>query len=283
MSYQRILVHLDDSEAGRKRFQSAQKLAQQFQATVNALYVQTAAPAVSTFSEVSAMSVSPQLTAETQKHQELEEERLASVREFLSKQSEVSTHLQVFQEPLGESLLRYCRCHDLIILGTEFNFLDQALISLFGSLARIATDSGRPLLVLPDDCQFNLPFMQGVLHWNGSQESARALSDALPLLAHCQSMTTLMTEPLESPADWPETEQSALAAYLHSHSIQSNFHTALKDKQEAGLWILEQAAEEASSLVVLGAYGHSKLDELMHGSLTRKLLKESPVPLLLSH
>ena len=77
---------------------------------------------------------------------------------------------------------------------------------------------------------------------------------------------------------------SLVQQYLYEHSIRSDAHLRPSDPEKhVADAIIEQSEELGTGMIVAGAFGHNRLREMLLGSVTRELLKKSPVPLLLAH
>ncbi|HYD70238.1 universal stress protein [Azospirillum sp.] len=171
------------------------------------------------------------------------------------------------------ALARHGRLCDLIVLprhrgnattvhGPQFN------AALF--------ETGRPVLLLPETGDA-LPVSRVAVAWDGSVQAGRALADALPLLAGAESVTVLRVS--DDPQDG---EAEEVVAYLADHGIAA----AARRVAPAGSVADTLRAEVAAAgidLLVMGAYGHSRLRERVLGGVSRSLLSSAPVPILLAH
>jgi nucleotide-binding universal stress UspA family protein len=137
----------------------------------------------------------------------------------------------------------------------------------------IALGSGRPLLTVPFAGKFERLGERVVIAWNGSREAARAVHDALPLLRQAKRITVLSDG----------APDPRLAAYLARHGVQ--FASERTDGAEVAATelILSRAADLGADLLIMGAYGHSRLRELMLGGVSRGILQHMTLPVLLSH
>jgi nucleotide-binding universal stress UspA family protein len=138
--------------------------------------------------------------------------------------------------------------------------------------------SGRPVLCAPPGWRPGLLRHVAVL-WNGSAQAARAVGDAMPLLRGAGEVTLLMAS--EDHAAPPAGR--ALARRLAWCGITACEQPVLVDGQPAGAALLGAAATAGADLVVMGAYGHSRVRELVLGGVTRHALAEGRLPLWLSH
>ena len=163
------------------------------------------------------------------------------------------------------------RLADLIVLAAPGSDGDQGTIeaALFGS--------GRPVLLVPR----GMPVTTGdaAVFWNGSAEAARAVGAALPILARC-GMVHILRIDADPDVEAPEPE---LTAYLAWHGISAAVRTLAPDYREPGEALLEEAGRLGATLVVMGAYTHSRMRQMILGGVTRHVLGHAPVPILLTH
>ena len=139
--------------------------------------------------------------------------------------------------------------------------------------------SGRPILVVP---YIGAPAEVGrkvFIAWNGTREAARAVSDAMPLLETADNIEVFAVEP-RGIGDLPGTD---VAEHLARHGLKTNVAKTEGLDIEVGDVLLNQAADSAADLMVMGAYGLSRMRELVLGGATRHILEHMTVPVLLSH
>lgn len=117
-----------------------------------------------------------------------------------------------------------------------------------------------------------------VILWNGSFEAANAVRAALPLLRISGGVDILTIE--ETPSTFPPI---AVAEYLSRHGIKSELHVVRPGLGGVAETLLSAVRRMAPACVVMGAYGHSRAREYIMGGVTRQMLTECPVPLLLAH
>jgi nucleotide-binding universal stress UspA family protein len=135
---------------------------------------------------------------------------------------------------------------------------------------------GRPVLYVPRAGHFEHCGSRVLVPWNGSREAARAVEDAVPFLQ--RSVTAdVVTFGDDAAAD------SGVAAYLARHDASVSVSAARTNGAPVGAAILSRAADNEADLIVMGAYSHSRLRELVLGGATRELFKSMTVPTLMSH
>ena len=143
--------------------------------------------------------------------------------------------------------------------------------------------SGRPTLVIPYVGARAMPPNRVLVAWDGSREAARAVNDALPLLAGTQSVTILVVDPGSLRGRVGDQPGAALATPLARHGIKAEVRTAASGGLGVGDVIIGQVTDMGADLVVMGGYGHSRLRQLVMGGVTRGILRSMTVPVLMAH
>jgi nucleotide-binding universal stress UspA family protein len=138
-------------------------------------------------------------------------------------------------------------------------------------------DTGRPVIVVPPKAPATLGERIAVA-WNGSAQSARVLAAALPLLSRAKQVTILTGD--EADAKAPGAQ---LLPSLSRHGIRAQHETFTVAGGHVGKALLEQASRLQADLLVMGAYGHSRLREMILGGATRHVLSHSEVPVFMAH
>ena len=113
-------------------------------------------------------------------------------------------------------------------------------------------------------------------------EAGRAVQDALPLLAMSGAVTVLLVDP-EEDADIEAAED--LVAHLARHGLRAKTQV-IRHQLATSLvadTLLAQIARLDADLLIMGAYGHSRLREMILGGVTRDILRNMNVPVLMSH
>jgi nucleotide-binding universal stress UspA family protein len=178
---------------------------------------------------------------------------------------------KTFEVP--ELLVEYARLRDLTIMP-ESNDRWYAEAVVFGS--------GRPTLILPQKPR-SRPFELGTVAvaWDFGRAAARAVSDAMPLLEKAKKVrvvTVLNEKRLDNKHSAEELSKS-----LSRHSIDVVLDRVDAKDRPIGDVLGAYVASHAADLLVMGAYGHSRLREFVLGGATNSLLSKPPLPILFSH
>ncbi len=177
---------------------------------------------------------------------------------------------------LIKSFTAQARTHDLTVLDAE----PIALAVDRGLIEAVLTDSGRPLIIVPPGRE---AFAAGriIVAWDGSAKAARALNDALPLL-RAASQVELVSVTGEK--DLAHTVPGAeIAPHLVRHGIKVNVLSLPAQDGDVAETLRNHAHLTRADMIVMGAYVHSRLRQMILGGTTQSLLKNTPVPLFLSY
>jgi nucleotide-binding universal stress UspA family protein len=141
--------------------------------------------------------------------------------------------------------------------------------------------AGGPVLFIPYIFRGAFSAKRIGLCWDGSRLAARALRDAAPFLARADMLTIITINEETGLADKASAEN--LAKHLAKHKVLSKIIALTAARSDIQPTILSLAAEESIDMLVMGAYGHSRLQEMMLGGVTREMLRTMTVPTLMSH
>ena len=171
------------------------------------------------------------------------------------------------------AVVEHARLRGLTI--TPFVAGDEASADL---LQALIFESGRPVLVLPQTGEgFQLERI--AVAWDFGRAAARAVADAMPLLRQAKEvsiLTVLADKQAPASASGPE-----LVAHLARNGVHATLNELERDRRPVGE-VLEDAAKDAD-LMVMGAFGHSRIRDFFLGGATRHVLDNPHRPTLLSH
>ena len=182
---------------------------------------------------------------------------------------------------VADALATNPRYADLVILGqldpddpvTGPRYLPEQVI----------LGCGRPALVIPYIGAAASIGERVVIAWDASREAARAVNDALPLLERARAVRVVTINPRQGPFGHGEEPAPDIGLHLARHDIKTEVERVVSRDIDVANTILSQLANEGADLLVMGAYGHSRLREYVLGGVTRTILAEMTVPVLMSH
>lgn len=141
--------------------------------------------------------------------------------------------------------------------------------------------SGGPVLFIPHIHRGPFDPNHVGIAWDGSRLAARALRDAIPFLEQAQTITVIsVDESRLVPADLSST---ALVARLAQRGLKARTARLMADQSNIDQIILSLATDEGVDLMIMGGYGHSRLQERFLGGVTRGMLQSMTLPTLMSH
>jgi nucleotide-binding universal stress UspA family protein len=173
------------------------------------------------------------------------------------------------------------RIADLVVLsevdrgadrGVELDLIENVVLSV-----------GRPVLVLPRQVPKALDLTQIVCGYNGSREAARALHDALPLLKRARDVNLVWVDPSLDRELARAVPGADMAESLDRHGIKVTAEAMPTNGINPAQALLTRAADLGAGIIVMGAYGHSRLREFVLGGATREALSNLSIPVVLSH
>jgi nucleotide-binding universal stress UspA family protein len=141
--------------------------------------------------------------------------------------------------------------------------------------------TGVPFILLPESWNASAA-EHVVVAWNASREARRAISDALPLLVEAKSVTILLVDAEKNPRHGEEPGAD-IAHYLSRHGAKVSVRQMASRGEPIAKVIVDQAREQAADLIVIGAYSHARTAQMVFGGVTRSLLRDAGVPLLIAH
>ncbi len=144
----------------------------------------------------------------------------------------------------------------------------------------ILFQSGGPVVFIPYTHKGPFEPKHIGIAWDGSRLAARALRDAAPFLAHAQTVTIIRVNEREIPED---VSAATLKAHLARHGTSADVVQMSAERGDIQPIILSIAADAGLDLIVMGGYGHSRLNERILGGVTRGMLQSMTVPTLMSH
>lgn len=168
------------------------------------------------------------------------------------------------------------RAHDFTIMGLAAGDSDARR-----AIEDLVFASGRPVMVLPEGEAAPLTLGRVTIAWDHSEAASRALALSLPLLRDAHRVDVLTVEAGQRFAVGDPA--GAAAAYLARHGITAAARTLRADGRKVGRVLLEAAEASGSSLLIAGAYNTPRTRELLFGGVTRSLLEQPRVPLLVAN
>lgn len=271
MTYRTILLQMFEDANLDKRLATAVGLAKRFQAHLVGLTV--APPPVMPFGYGEAAAyVGPEIFEAQREANHIIAERLQAAFDKAVANAGISS---VWRDEEGDQPTIYARAAatvDLVVTSQEAgDALDAVVPTVTGYLV---TEAGGPVLMLPGGGGDAGLGRKVLVAWNGSKEAKRALLGALPFLKEADTVW------LATIGDPEETRLDRALRMLARHDITAEPLVVEDTGQEAGAVLLEQAQAKDADLLVMGAYGRSRLREMILGGATRHVLHNATIPVI---
>ena len=276
MALRELLVIADNDTAYRSRLDVTFALAAEHGARVTGLHVMPP-PIIPLYTDMP-------IPESVEKIQRLELEeaarRAAEVFSAVAAHSGVPTEWRVAEGHVVSQAAAHARYSDLTVVPQGID-LGEPSADLRALPEEIVLSVGRPVLVIPRYGSFPKVGRHVLMAWNGSREATRAVYDALPLLERAEQVTVLSIDPAVAPGE--RLPGADISLYLARHGVTARAASIAGADATVGDTLLSYAADHDVDLLVMGAYGHTRLREIVLGGATRTLLQHMTVPVLLSH
>ncbi|SFQ60637.1 Universal stress protein family protein [Variovorax sp. OK605] len=200
-------------------------------------------------------------------------------REGIERTGGLSYDVRMVDGATVDAVVRHGRASDLVVLGQGEDASDTVVRGLAG---QVLMDVGCPVLVVPSAGTFDEKTMHALVAWDGSREAAVALHAALPALRRTARVTLLsLLHPGQSGATLPLAVPEMIQ-FLLRHGVQAVAQSEVTEISVADA-LLSRAADLGADLLVMGGYSHSRLRERMLGGVTRQILSQMTLPVLIAH
>ncbi len=276
MVFKTLLVHLADDEGHGARLAAAFDLARRFEAHITALYVLTPADMPVA---IEGRGASVEYIAEATA---IAREKAAAMEAEFRKRCEKKKISWEWRCVAGEHLkllAEHSFVADLAIVSEQEPHGIDEVITMHGP-DYLPLVAGCPVLVLPRAGKTDVAAKRVLVAWTPSRETLRAVRDGLPFLAQSKKIFLLAVDPRERDDDPGVGIKTFLAR--HGLEVEAEFRPS-RGIDRVGEAIIAAADKFGADLIVMGAYGHSRLYELIVGGATRHVLGHMTLPVLMSH
>ncbi len=274
----RIAIHLSNDASCIRRIETGLQLAKNRDAAVVGVY-----PTDGIASYYYHEQVLPQEARTSLKHNQ-DKDKETTRQLFLDKAQEAGVAAQ-WRAPDGDAdqaLAQHARYSDLIIMSKTPR--EEARRSLAPNLPEsVVMAAGRPVLLLPNAGPINSIGERILYCWDQRREAARAFTDAAPMLKSCQELVVLEVDRDQAQFNSRDLHDDDFTNYCISLGYPTPRHIVQhSDGLGVGHIILNTASDYSSDLIVMGAYGHSRMRQWVMGGASRTLLESMTVPVLMA-
>jgi nucleotide-binding universal stress UspA family protein len=263
-----ILVNIDNALDDTPLLRAAEALAVRERAFLTGLQIVPSSPSLMGLSGASAQQLQQEEEAQARREWWLGRCRRAGV----------DGQWEVIRGPYVSSLAKRSQLADLLLCALPVSAPEAP--AGFDLLTRVMFADAAPMLLLPDAWSGSLSPERILIAWNGSGEAARAIKAALPLLRRATEVMVLDGEH-PGPIGF-SPPPLGLRDWLRRQGVVAQW-SSLDVVNDVGMALQARAQAMRAELLVMGAWGHSRMNELVLGGATRWLLDNAAQPLLLSH
>jgi nucleotide-binding universal stress UspA family protein len=178
---------------------------------------------------------------------------------------------------IASKLAEYARLKDMSLVPVRSHDNPSEKI-----VEQLLFKSGRPVLMCPEELAAELPvvFDHALIAWDHGAPAARAVADALPLLRSAERVQIITATDQRTPHEMGSG--TALVAHLAEHGITATFEAVEIDGSSIGKVFEAYVKKHAIALLVMGAYRHSRLNEMVWGGATRTVIGQPPCWVMMS-
>lgn len=172
----------------------------------------------------------------------------------------------------------YARMFDITVMGRRDALMGRRRLELHPD--RVALKSGRPVMIVPRDYRPEAIHEHAVLAWDGQRAATRALNDAMQILETKQKVTVLT---IESADTAPPLQGIDVKTTLSRHGIDVEVAKVPMQREGIAATILDFCEMNEAGMLVMGAFQHSVFREELFGGVTKTIIAEAKLPVLMSH
>jgi nucleotide-binding universal stress UspA family protein len=280
MSYKTVLVHCNDRRRVERLMAPAVSLAERFQSHLIGLSV---VPPVAIASGQAALG--PPIIVDA--HCELYRADNPAMRAAFETATRGRGFVAEWRDDdagafgVADCALPYARAADLVIAtqtDPEWPGSDRLDIA-----DRLAMESGRPVLIVPNAGMHSGVGTRVLVAWNGRREAARAAFDALPILRWSDAVKAVWVNPQSERERTQDIPAADICRALARHGVKCEATEQVAPRGGVGETLLACAREMSADLLVMGCYGHARFRELIFGGASRYALTNMAIPVLMSH
>ncbi|MGK5073541.1 universal stress protein [Janthinobacterium sp. ZB1P44] len=288
MTYKTVLLHIDDSAGRVARIEAAASIAQACGGHLTGVALTGVSRLL--YQHQPDLDADPNLSLHLNFLRDRATRALDGFEQQVRAAGVASFEQRVLDDEAAGGISLLARYADLVVIS-QYNAKDKSPSVMRDFPAYVLLHSGRPVLIVPYAPP--LPLLAPpaaarnvLISWNASKEASRAVSAALPLLQRAGQVHVAIFDAQVHAAEHGEQPGAELTHYLARHGVEARLH--LLDgggvrRGDIGEALLSQAADLSADLLVMGAYGHSRLRETILGGVTRTILQSMTIPVLMAH
>ncbi|MEO1398748.1 MAG: universal stress protein [Pseudomonadota bacterium] len=280
MAFKDILVHLHSSKESADRLDAAIALAKRQEARLFGV----ALALESTISSYVGIEIPASLTEQQQSIVKAAASKAVTSFEAAAKEAGIEFASKIIACGASKApaqLAFHARHVDLSFLGQP-NPDDDNHSFQESLLDGVMFGSGRPVYVVPYIGRNVRKVRKAVIAWDGGKKAVRAANDAIPLLRDREEVIVLVINPDQRRDAHGDKPGAGIAAHLERHGINAKVDLQVAPKASPDNLILNYMSDSGADLLIMGAYGHSRLREKAFGGVTDTIMHQMITPVLMS-
>ena len=280
MNPKTFVVSLNDTDNLDHLLTTCSSLAEHHGAHVIGVYI---IPSVEVYAVYGGIAMADVVDAQRRRYQAMSKDVREKFehRMGLSSVSHEWRELDAMSSSIGREFAQQCRFADLGVIAQVDSNESCGVEPSFAEY--VVMEAGRPVLLVPRGKSFETIGNKVLMGWNGSKEAARACFDALPLLSADSDIDIVWVDPQKERALAGNVPGAELATTLARHDLKITAEPMPTSDTDAGRALLTHVGDVGADLLVMGAYGHSRVREFVFGGATEHVLNNMTVPVLMSH
>jgi len=266
-----IAIHLTGSNEDQIRIEHAATLGRALDAHLTGLQVREM-PEVLAITDPSGSGYLQELIADSVTRAATTSEKLRQLLDATGLNHELR-RLDLFQRQIAPTLASEVRLSDLFVGTRPYGDPNrQQRIE-----EAVLFESGRPCLFVPPGLRAPNAYSSILVAWKNTREAAVALAAAIPVLRLAEQVTVALVEEGGASEERGEAADEDIGRYLSRHGVNAEIRL-IAGWSNTSAAILKEAEHSGAEMIVLGAYGHSRLREWALGGVTRDVLSQAPIP-----
>jgi nucleotide-binding universal stress UspA family protein len=187
----------------------------------------------------------------------------------------IAKRKRVLLANLAQVATRMARSHDLTMFALDPSSDEKKALA-----QALAFETGRPVILAPEGVESTLGLGTIAIAWDGGRSASRAVHDAMPLIVEAEKTVVLTAF---DDKDIGQAAVADLVEYLERQGVAVSHADVSSPGKVLGSTLQMAAHEQGAGLLVMGAFGHSRLRDFVLGGATRNILHDLKMPVFLSH
>ncbi len=274
-----ILISLNDTANLDALLETACALAAKYDAHLTGVFI---IPAVQVYPVYEGIAMAEVFEGQHEKYKNMAVDVHKQFEQALKKNlvSGEWRELEAARPSIADVFIEQARTVDLAMISQVDSDKDCGVEQEFAE--RVIMESGRPVLLLPRQKAFATIGEKVLIGWNRTQEAARASFDSMMLLSDTSEVNLVWVDPQKQRDLSGNVPGAELAKTFARHNIKVTTEALPTTDENAGEALLTRAVDVDADLLVMGAYGHSRMREFIFGGATRYVLNNMTLPVLMS-